>query len=93
MKKIILSIVAVLAVLWVALFVSEQQVLVWETGGYNYDGCIKGHFPSKNRSGWGCTVDALENPWVCTYFNGRRLFRTTLGSKVYGSCPNFRRNQ
>ncbi len=30
MKKIILSIVGVLAVLWVALFVSGQQVLVWE---------------------------------------------------------------
>jgi hypothetical protein len=30
MKQIILSIVGVLAVLWVALFVSGQQVLVWE---------------------------------------------------------------
>ena len=30
MKRILLSIVGVLAVLWVALFVSGQQVLVWE---------------------------------------------------------------
>ena len=30
MKKIILSTVAVLAVLWVAVFVSGQQMLVWE---------------------------------------------------------------
>ena len=31
MKKIILSIVGTLAVLWIALFVSDSQVLVWET--------------------------------------------------------------
>lgn len=38
MKKIILSIIAVLAVLWVALFVSNRQVLIWETS-YSKEDC------------------------------------------------------
>jgi|TARA_B100000315_G_C14381178_1_gene497543 hypothetical protein len=93
MNRILLSIVGVLAVLWAALFVSEQQVLVWETGGFNYDECVREHYEASSVHPFHCAVNALENQWDCTYFNGRRLVRRTLDPRDYGSCPNFRENK
>jgi hypothetical protein len=104
MKKIILSTVAVLAVLWVAVFVSGQQVLVWESQKslFKIGGFVPDDQPNSTEE---CTILAKKieaNPfdcfdeylkgWQCTYFNGRR-FITKNYSSSRTSCPNFRKNQ
>jgi hypothetical protein len=83
MKKIILSIIGVLAVLWVALFVSGQQVLVWE----ERKGSSISHDPPH-------TFEEIfeDEGWNCTYFNGRR-FITKVFPFSRTACPNFRKNR
>ena len=93
MSKIILSIVGVLAVLWVALFVSERQVLIWETAGFAFEECLRESKRESSVTPYHCFSDAREHQWECTYFNGRRVTRTHLDPIEYGSCPNFRKNR
>jgi hypothetical protein len=83
MKRIVFSIAAVLAVLWVALFVSGQQVLVWEER--------KGPFISHDPP---YTVEEIfeDEGWNCTYFNGRRFITKELPDSRT-ACPNFRENK
>jgi hypothetical protein len=100
MKKIILSIVGVLAVLWVALFVSGQQVLVWERAVIGkqvenlFDCFDKDYVPSDANTVGG----SLDGPkfcrerWACTYFNGRKLIVHSYPTDLT-ACPNFRKNR
>ena len=100
MKKIILLIVAVLAVLWGALFVSDQQALIWEVspeGGLEKcEAQIRGVNKKWAKEGKNARMLSMcsENDydWSCTYFNGRRLI-TERYSSSRTSCPNFRENR
>jgi|TARA_B100002003_G_C13895591_1_gene436553 hypothetical protein len=96
MKKIILSIVGVLAVLWVALFVSGQQVLVWEeTPSQALAECRQQDELDKEKGYKFLTEELFPDSclkWQCTYFNGRRLI-TKEYSSSRTSCPNFRENR
>ena len=58
MKRIILSIVAVLAVLWVALFVLDGMVLVWETKTFPDAECLKKH--EKQIADWKKTPEGKK---------------------------------
>jgi len=104
MKKIILLIVAVLAVLWGALFVSGQQVLVWESQKslFKIGGFVPDDQPNSIEECMTLAKKIEANPfdcfdeylkgWSCTYFNGRRLI-TKEYSSSRTSCPNFRENR
>lgn len=58
MKKIILSIVGVLAVLWVALFVSDGMVLVWEAKTFSDAECLEKH--EKQIADWKKTPEGKK---------------------------------
>ena len=58
MKKIILSIVGVLAVLWVALFVSDGMVLVWEAKIFSDAECLEKH--GKQIADWKKTPEGKK---------------------------------
>ena len=95
MKKIILSIVALIAILWVAMFVTETRVLVWEVSPKaNFEGCeAEVREINRKRAKEGKTGKILSmcstynHEWSCTYFNGRRLITRNYQSYV-DACPN-----
>ena len=83
MKKIILSIVGVLAVLWVALFVADARILVKEVSPSEHDRlCTE----AKTRFDelWWC---GSKGKWGCTYFNGRSLVNKYFLAKYDDACP------
>ena len=90
-KKIILSMVGVLAVLWVALFVSGQQVLVWEETPEAMRAECEASTKRNTNILYMCD-DESWNKWSCTYFNGRR-FVTKEYSASRTACLNFRKNR
>ena len=96
MKKIILCVIALLAILWVAMFVTETKILVWEkTPGQVYAMCEARNAEDKKAkeegkfvitAPWDTTCDKRIG-WSCTYFNGRRLINKRYRS-TRDSCPN-----
>jgi hypothetical protein len=96
MKKIILSIVGVLAVLWGTLFVLDQQVLVWEeTPSQALAECRQQDELDKGKGYKFLTEELFPDlclKWQCTYFNGRRFITKELPDSRT-ACPNFRENR
>jgi len=83
MKKIILSNVGVLAVLWVALFVADARILVKEVSPSEHDRlCTEAK--TKFDEIWWC---GSKGEWGCTYFNGRSLLNKHFLAKYHDSCP------
>jgi hypothetical protein len=102
MKKIILSIVGVLVVLWLGIFVTDARVLVKEVSpAEHFRLCREAKAKAENKE-QGKKENGLMNPWEfqasywcsvtdewgCTYFNGRRLLARYFDSKYYASCPS-----
>ena len=91
MKKIILSIVGLIAILWIAMFVTDTKVLVWEQSPL---AVCKAEFDRENEvkkaKGEAQPLWMPEwcgnYPWSCTYFNGRRFIKKSYS--YADSCPN-----
>ena len=94
MKKIILSIVALIAILWIAMFVTEMRVLVEEVSPH--EGFLQCQAAKQSAEEKGESLSSFDvlfacstvDHWECTYFNGRSLARTIYSNKIYSACPN-----
>ena len=84
MKKIILSIVALIAILWIAMFATDAKVLVREKSvELEVDNTFDCFDPDRKP----VSKYVCRTGWNCTYFNGRRLIEKHF--KVhYDACPN-----
>jgi hypothetical protein len=93
MKKIILSIVGVLAVLWVAMFVTDMKILVGEVSpNQNWKQCQVEKEATKDFD------DSLKKlffcdhnqDWGCTYITARSSVKRFYSEQYYDSCPIIR---
>ena len=91
MKKIILSIIALIAILWIAMFVTDVRILVHEeeplTAWYEYA-------EEKNLNFFIIFDDKPEfrhlepDKWKCSYLTSRKIILMKFRKSYYDSCPN-----
>ena len=96
MKKIILSIVALIAILWIAMFVSDIRVLINEeeplTAWYEYaeekNLNMFGNFDLKTGTYKRKYDHLYPRHWKCTYITARKTILVRLHKDRVDSCPN-----